>query len=225
VDAAIAEVIPNAVDPSGAILDIGTISSTVLSATLGLAVQKSGRTTGLTKGTIAGIDCTVVVGPYSNGRSATFVNQIEITGSPTFSGNFDSGSLVVENVANNPRPVGLLIAGTSAESWANPIQAVLAAFPGAGIVGANTSQISDITAGPSAATVEQARNVKLQHDAFLLSLTGATASCVGSSAANPNDVVIQLYVQKVTDVLKNVVPADLDGIRIETIESGNIAPL
>ena len=37
----------------------------------------------------------------------------------------DSGSLMVENVATNPRAVGLLYAGSSTSAIANPINEVL----------------------------------------------------------------------------------------------------
>ena len=55
-DGAIAAVRPGAVRTDGAILDIGTISSTPAQDRIGCAVQKSGRTTGLTKGTMRLID-------------------------------------------------------------------------------------------------------------------------------------------------------------------------
>lgn len=61
VDAAIAAVRAGAVDPDGWILDIGVISSEVTSPALGMAVKKSGRTTGLTFGSISAIEATVDV--------------------------------------------------------------------------------------------------------------------------------------------------------------------
>jgi hypothetical protein len=61
VDAAIAEIRLGAVDPKGSILDIGVISNATLAPALGLAVKKSGRTTGLTRGSISALDVTVDV--------------------------------------------------------------------------------------------------------------------------------------------------------------------
>ena len=46
----------------------------------------------------------------------------------------DSGSLMVEDVATNPRAVGLLFAGSSTTAIANPISQVLS-FLGATMVG------------------------------------------------------------------------------------------
>ncbi|MHC4753796.1 MAG: carboxypeptidase regulatory-like domain-containing protein [Planctomycetota bacterium] len=134
VDAAIAVVVDGAVDPNGGILDIGEISSEIVSAELGQAVQKSGRTTGHTKGIVTAIDVTVDVGYSrecggSSNQIARFNNQIFIEGSSgAFSAGGDSGSLIVEDAAVSPRAVGLLFAGSSTVTVANPIDAVLNAF-------------------------------------------------------------------------------------------------
>ena len=134
VDAAIAVVVDGAVDPNGEILDIGEVSSEIASAEIGQTVQKSGRTTGHTKGFVTAIDVTVDVG-YSkecggaSNQIARFKNQIFIEGSSeAFSAGGDSGSLIVEDVAVSPRAVGLLFAGSSTVTVANPIDAVLNAF-------------------------------------------------------------------------------------------------
>jgi hypothetical protein len=132
VDCAIAEVIPGMVDPSGTILSIGTISSQTLGASVGLDVKKSGRTTGLTRSTVEGINATVNVGygDECNGQSFTkqFTGQILVDGrvkGKSFLSGGDSGSLMVEDVDNNPRAVGLLFAGSSQIAVANPINDVL----------------------------------------------------------------------------------------------------
>lgn len=92
-----------------------------------LKVQKYGRTTGLTKGRIVGINATVNVG-YGNGEVAVFVNQIIIRPG-RFSAGGDSGSLIVSNQTGSVRrPVGLLFAGSSLFTVANPIDAVLTHF-------------------------------------------------------------------------------------------------
>src|SRR5215471_15942312 len=64
VDAAIAKVIAGQVSKTGQILEIGTVSSTTVSPTLGLAVEKSGRTTAKTTGKIGAINVTVTVSGY-----------------------------------------------------------------------------------------------------------------------------------------------------------------
>lgn len=98
-----------------------TPTSTTEAATLGLAVKKTGRTTGLTNGTFAAINVTVSVS-YGTGLTAVFVNQLYVS-SRTFSAAGDSGSLIVDS--KNDHPVGLLFAGSSNSTIANPIGAVL----------------------------------------------------------------------------------------------------
>jgi hypothetical protein len=140
VDAAIAQVVPGMVRADGAILEIGTLSSATVAASLNKAVKKSGRTTGLTSSSISGLNATVRV-TYENecagGVAFTkqFTGQIVIANkSSRFLNSGDSGSLMVENVTTNPRAVGLLFAGSRTSAIANPINEVLAHF-GATMVG------------------------------------------------------------------------------------------
>lgn len=134
VDASIAEVVDGMVDPDGSILEIGTISSSTIVAFLGQAVKKSGRTSGLTRSKVSGLNATVSV-IYDNecaGQSAflkTFTGQIIISNKGSkFLKAGDSGSLMVEDVESNPRAVGLLFAGSSTLAVANPIDEVLDFF-------------------------------------------------------------------------------------------------
>jgi hypothetical protein len=128
VDAAIARLRTGAMRSDGAILDIGTISSTVATPAIGLGVQKSGRTTGRTTASIGAINLAVSV-QYQQGCgkgkkfTATFRNQISIN-SASFSAGGDSGSLIV-STGTCPQPVGLLYAGSSTSTIANPAAEVL----------------------------------------------------------------------------------------------------
>jgi len=131
VDAAIAQVIPGMVRTDGSILAIGTISSSTIAATVGQAVKKSGRTTGLTRNSVVALNATINIA-YENecagGQSfvKTFTGQIVIgnNGSKFLAGG-DSGSLLVQDVTTNPRAIGLLFAGSSFYAYANPIGQVL----------------------------------------------------------------------------------------------------
>ncbi|MBW8036324.1 MAG: carboxypeptidase regulatory-like domain-containing protein [Planctomycetes bacterium] len=133
IDAAIALVVEGAVDPNGRILDIGQISSETTIAQLDQAVQKSGRTTGHTKGIVTDISFSGYVG-YSkecggpSNQLAWFDNQIMIEDTnEVFSAGGDSGSLIVEDTAD-ARAVGLLFAGSSTHTLANPIDDILGTF-------------------------------------------------------------------------------------------------
>jgi hypothetical protein len=140
VDCSIAQVSAGQVRTDGAILEIGTISSQTVAASINQLVKKSGRTTGLTRSKVSGLNATISVS-YENecaGGTAftkTFTGQIVISNTASkFLAGGDSGSLMVEDVTTNPRAVGLLFAGSSSTAIANPIGQVLS-FLGATMVG------------------------------------------------------------------------------------------
>ncbi len=134
VDAGIAQIVPGMVKTDGEILEIGTLSATTMAASLNLGVKKSGRTTGLTKSTVSGLNGTVSVQYEQNcaGEVAftkTFTGQILVANRASkFLNSGDSGSLMVQNITTNPKAVGLLFAGSSSIAVANPIDEVLAFF-------------------------------------------------------------------------------------------------
>jgi len=143
VDVGIAKVTSGMVDPTGAILEIGTISGQTVVASLNQLVKKSGRTTGLTRSKVVGLNATISV-TYDNecaGGTAftkTFTGQIlidnQLAKAKKFIAGGDSGSLMVEDVTTNPHAVGLLYAGSNTYAIANPIDEVLS-FCGATMVG------------------------------------------------------------------------------------------
>jgi hypothetical protein len=124
---------------------VGTLSASTLNASVGLAVKKMGRTTGLTRSTVSAINGAFSI-TYENecagGTSFTqsYTNQIVIAnGRCKFQNGGDSGSCLVEDVTTNPRAVGLCFAGSvqcggTAIAIANPINAVLN-WAGATMVG------------------------------------------------------------------------------------------
>ena len=112
----------------------GSPSSTTVLAFEGQAVQKYGRTTGQTHGSVSAINITVDV-CYEVFiifciKMARFVDQISIAGTPTtgdFSAGGDSGSLIVSDDSNK-NPVGLLFVGSSTSTFADRIDLVLTDF-------------------------------------------------------------------------------------------------
>jgi hypothetical protein len=115
VDAAIARPL-NVNDVSAEILEIGTING-VVSGELGMAIKKSGRTTGFTTGEILQFDVTVNV-QYGGGRIARFTDQL-LAGAMSQGG--DSGSAILDN---NNNLVGLLFAGSDSSTIINRIENV-----------------------------------------------------------------------------------------------------
>jgi len=103
----------------------GIIGDENLADLLGDEVQKYGRTTGLTPGSINTINATVDVCYDANCMNiARFTDQLIVTPG-TFSAGGDSGSLVVDS---QKRPVGLLFAGSDTQTIINRIDLVLKQF-------------------------------------------------------------------------------------------------
>jgi hypothetical protein len=117
-------------DISSDILNLGPQVNNVVPAFVGQFVQKEGRTTACTEGSVSGINVTVnITGDGPDCAEETFTNQILILAAPPsaeFGAPGDSGSPVVDSDNN---AVGLLFAGdTVGDAYANPIGAVLAAL-------------------------------------------------------------------------------------------------
>ncbi len=147
IDAAIAQVLPGAVDPSGNILYLGSSTDannvplpgaphagSGVAAAINMAVAKSGRSTGLTCSTVFSTSVTASV-QYQKGCgtgamfSETYSNQVDIAGG-SFSAAGDSGSLIVtQSVAD---PVALLYAGSDTDTVGNPVSQVLNFFQSGG---------------------------------------------------------------------------------------------
>jgi hypothetical protein len=115
VDAAIARPL-NPEDVSDEILQIGTIQGSA-EAELGMAIKKSGRTTGLTTGVVEQVDVSANV-QYGEGKIALFTDQL-MAGAMSQGG--DSGSAVLDD---NNRLVGLLFAGSDTTTVINRIENV-----------------------------------------------------------------------------------------------------
>jgi hypothetical protein len=241
VDAAIARVRADYVDSTGFILEIGTLSSDTVEPILGMAVKKSGRTTGLTRGTISAIDVTVDIS-YGSGKSARFTNQTMVTPGGFIAAG-DSGSLMVEDVDVNPHAVGLLFAGSSTTAIANPIDDVLKSFgvsmvgsgPHASVMGkilawakkllsVTESQAANAQLPPQAsqAAVDAVKRVRERHERRLLATPGVIGVGVGVSEKASGQAAIEVYVIQATESLKQALPKSLDGVEVKTIETGEI---
>jgi hypothetical protein len=241
VDAAIAQVRAGYVDPTGFIIDIGTLSSDTVAPSLRMAVKKSGRTTGLTTGNITAVNATIDVS-YGSGKTARFINQI-VVGSGNFIASGDSGSLMVEDGVPSPRAVGLLFAGGSNTAIANPIDDVLNAF-GVSMVGSGPSasimgkilawaktilSVAEIQAAnaqlppqASQAAVDAVRRVKERHEGRLLAIPGVIGVGVGVSEKTSRQAAIEIYVKEAGESLHRILPKSLDGVEVKIIETGEI---
>ncbi len=231
VDAAIAEVEPGMVDPSGSILNIGQVSNVVTAPLLGMAVKKNGRTTGLTFGTVTALDVTVDV-QYDRAcgltllpQTARFTGQVMI-GASDFSSGGDSGSLIVENCSSHPSPVALLFAGNGTNTVANPIGEVLSEL-GVSIVGTNDtcspSQAGALnTAAPLVTVnrddVDHAIQVKRRNEANILRMHRNGVHGIGVGYRGPDQTVIEIYVKNAS-VMKRLLPETMEDVPVKIVET------
>jgi hypothetical protein len=218
VDAAIAEVVPGTVDPSGSISGIGTISSVPRSPSIGLGVQKSGRTTGVTAGTIQAINAAVSVVYHKKcvpGKKFTvdYDNQV-IIGGASFSDSGDSGALIVSADACH-QPVGLLVGGGANNTSANPISDVLSALQVSVVGNGATCGGFEFSAGQvvSAESLLRANSVAIRHKTRLMSTRGIIAVGVGASPEQPGGAAIVIYVDQAV-IPAAPLPTTIEGIPV-----------
>jgi hypothetical protein len=241
VDAAIAAVRSGQVSSNGAILGIGPVGGSA-DATQSMPVQKTGRTTAHTFGTVMAVDVTIDVS-YDSG-TARFAHQLRIRrpcGDAGFSDAGDSGSLIVTvPVSGQPDAVGLLFAGGGSDTFANPIGAVLSSLgvnmvTGSGGVdpGATLSVYQPIVDGcptgggghgrpggpPPGLTV--AKDVAARHSDRIFALPEVVGHGIG--ADENGNAVIEIYVaSKARRGVGQAYPSDIEGIPVRVIETGQI---
>ncbi len=225
VDAAISTANGN-VDSTGAILDVGVPCTNVQAPTVGLAVKKSGRTTGTTTGTIQSINTSVSV-QYQKGCGTgkkftqTYTNQIVISGN-NFSAGGDSGSLIVSN-DTYPNPVGLLFAGNSTSTVANRAQDVVNAFASGGhtfaFVGSSCpgTNLKERPLAPVDAEIAYVTKIKESNEAELFAHPGVIGVGVGASDEDPLQAVMVVYVESGHHMRPQGIPAEIEGIPVKVV--------
>jgi hypothetical protein len=258
VDVAIAQVIAGEVDPHGNVLELGTVSGGIpqpgqvvagsgMAATIGEALAKSGRTTGLTCASVEAISTQVNVS-YQKGCSTTttfsvmYTNQVTVgrTGNGNnFIAEGDSGSLAVDQATATP--VALLFAGGENTAVGNPVSAVLAALNSGGaatFVGTTTAHsiagcslpaptadgvIGKGSNAPAAtsgldASVRQSALASQDHNAAeLMNVQGVSAVGTGASLDSPGQPAMLVFIPNGGS--RNGIPAEVNGVRTRIVES------
>jgi hypothetical protein len=216
---------------TGNIQGIGTISSVVKAPAVGLAVEKSGRTTGTTAGIIGSTNTSVNVQYQTRcGQGKKYIisytNQIVINGSG-FSAGGDSGSLIVTSSGTCHQPARLLFAGSSSSTIANPIGEVLSKVGTA--LGHSVSFVSatcsSTVAQPSGGqglqlpqqAIDHAGKVLEQNRHDLMSKPGVLGVGLGALEDNSQAAVI-VYVDK-TSSAKAQLPERVDNVPVRVIFS------
>jgi hypothetical protein len=250
VDAAIAEVSSRTVETSGSILELGarqpdgSLAAAPLgtsfsagkgeSASIQQRIAKSGRTTGLTCGSVSALSVDVSVDYYRDCAETrpyltkTFVNQIAVSGD-RFSDAGDSGAIIVDT--SNAEPVGLFFAGGIdasgvSQGMANPVADVLNELSAQGggssftFVGGPDHPVSCLSYGDS--TIAAAQNEVLsdveiargqQSLAAARSLVNPSAGvlgvAIGKSSDRSGEAAVIVYVD---ENASPPVPAAIDGV-------------
>jgi hypothetical protein len=241
VDAAVAQLRPGQMDSSGFIEDIGVPSSVIASPSVGLSVAKSGRTTGFTTGSVTSINTSVTVqytATCGGGKKTniSYTNQIVIGGG-SFSAGGDSGSLIVtNNSAHNP--VGLLFAGSSSATIANPIGQVLTqlgaamgltfSFGGGGGNGPTSRGNQGEGRQPFIPGLDRLMPILPQqasdralavlevHRANLMFQPGVIGAGIGASGKADGEAAIVIYVNKDAGT-KPILPDSIEGVPLTVI--------
>jgi hypothetical protein len=249
VDAAIARTKPGMFFPAGDILNIGPISATTVAPnalTFGAHVQKMGRTSCLTDGQIDAIDATGKVAYTSNScrsigvGTAQFSHQILVLSSSgafatTSGGGSDSGALVLTE-ETCPRAVGMVFASTTnGIAVVNPINKVLSALKVAlvggctntgssALVAEDQADVAGDDAGALARSIEMVRGVKNHHERELLKLDDVAGTAIGR-ADDAGQAAMLVMVKKDTPEVRAQIPAEIEGVPVKVIETGEFQAL
>ena len=252
VDAAIAQIVAGDVDTSGNILLLGATTDangvpvpgsphagSGVAASVGMAVAKSGRSSGLTCSAIETNPGTFSVAyekVCGGGTSFTvmYSNQVGVNGG-SFSSGGDSGSLIVTQ--NTADAVALLFAGSDTDTVGNPISAVLSAMADASnnvptIVGGGQHAVIGCSLPPASATrqtqqaaivpaaqMQSASAARDTNASQLLAISGVRGVSVGQSLDYPGQPAVLLFVAPGTP--HNTLPVELDGVRTRVIETAD----
>ena len=256
VDAAIAQIVSGTVDTSGNILSLGSTATgntpdpgpphmgNGIIATIGEAVAKSGRSSGLTCSTVAVLQMTTSVN-YQKGCntgatfSVTYTGQISVSGG-AFSSSGDSGSLIVDE--NTADPVALLYGGSDTDTVGNPVADVLSAlqdtqgnrptFVGtasthkvigctlaANAVKTASAQATTTIAPAQLAQVQRARDL---HAPELLANPYIQAIGVGASIDHPGKPAVVLVVNP--GQIPTPLPVELEGVATRVVNGSAAGP-
>lgn len=255
-DAAIAQVASRAVDPAGKILELGpkrpdgTLAAAApgISSTAGKGefpwldqqVAKSGRTTGLTCGSVSALDLDVNVDYFRDCAETrpyltkTFTGQLAVSGN-AFTDAGDSGALVVD--AADAEPVGLYFAGGAdangvSHAIANPAPDVLnelSAQTGGKtaytFVGGTDHAVSCLNYGDSTVSAAQSRKLAAseiaraqqalaQARALVNPAAGILGVATGKSNDAPGEAAVLVYVDENSAAS---VPPEVAGVRTVVI--------
>ena len=203
------------------ILDIGPPNVGFEFPTPGMTVIKSGRTTGVTTGTVQSVNTTSLVSYVDDCGVARFVAQVVVTPG-TFSAGGDSGAVILN--ADTLNPVGLLFAGSDFNTIMNQILLVYLTL-GVFVDGVSPVEVSQqqlagqIGAMSMDPQMARMRSIQTSNQDGILAIPGIMGIGIGLTEDGENSAFI-VYVEKLTDEVARAVPSTLEGIPVRLIERG-----
>jgi hypothetical protein len=252
VDAALAQVLSGKVNLSGTVRELGDSTNagvptdapphagTGQPPSIGRAVAKSGRSTGLTCSSISAMNLVAnVVYQRSCGSEATFTTRLSnlvVIAGGGFSAEGDSGSLIVAQ--DTADPVALLVASSDSDSIAQPVSDVLSALGDPSthelpsFVGtADAHQVAACSLGPLQVAVKAsslaspisseallaALNVRDARASDLVTSFGLEGVGVGPSLDESGAPAILLFVANGPGTIP--LPQTVDGIRTRVVST------
>jgi hypothetical protein len=222
VDAAVA--FTNTSKTRTAILGIGEPTPSYTPPTVGMPVVKSGRTTGVTVGTVSTVNLTVGVTYGTDCGSFRFVRQVEITPG-AFSAGGDSGSAILSSATH--QPVGLLFAGSSASIIANDILYVYLTL-GVFVESDATSLVSEqeiqqmLTQDDKDPEQARLESIQAQHQERILSLPEVQGIGISKDAGR---WFFKVFVRQSSPEALRAIPQSIEDIPVRVVESGEFRAL
>ncbi len=240
-DAALAQVRDGMVKSNGHIVGIGVPGTGVVPPKVGLAVKKSGRTSGLTRGTVEALNVSVTVGMSvecgsEETKDARFTNQMVIFGrrDKPFSEPGDSGAVVYVDRKRCPAAVGLLFAGArtllgTKVTLVSPMNGVLKALRGVKPRGKVSLVGCSAEPEPESATLAVDREARLRHRAMrkleaiqkrtedgILAIPGVLGMGIGAGDRDA-ETAFKVFVSTRAPEALLQVPAAIDGVPVEVL--------
>jgi hypothetical protein len=207
---------------SSEILGIGQPNPVLGQPTVGMQLTKSGRTTGVTTGSVTAVNSTLFINYGAGCGLARFSGQAVTTAGLGDSG--DSGSVVLEQGTNTP--VGLYFAGSATTGIMNPILDVYRALgvfvdsdtaPAAAISEADIDK--QAKALPKDPRVERLKQIQARHESRILAVSGVVGFGIGL-AEDGKTLGLVVFCKKLTNTLRAQLPATIEGVPVRLFESG-----
>jgi hypothetical protein len=202
------------------ILGIGQPASQVGTPTVGENVTKSGRTTGVTTGTVEAVNVMAQVA-YDVCGVARFLRQVSITPG-TFSAGGDSGSAILDQ--GTKKPVALLFAGSDTRTLGSPMSTVLdelgvAIYPAAASAMGDEIMTEDLVPALDPALAPLAQ-IQARHEDRLFNIPGVLGMGIGQTEDGTAAAFIIYTEKKLAAKSRAQIPAFLEGIPVRIIPSG-----